>query len=389
LRVRALGRQSGGRFDGGGGNGRQQRVRLRPLRADQRRWRQSHLLAVQRGGRAEHGLRRRPRQDARSDAERAARRSQRAAGTHASFGGLLALLNARDKTGDLELHVADRLWGQSGVRFKPDFLALLRDSYGAPLETVDFASATSAARAAINKWVATQTHDRIPMILGEDDLSGTTRLVLTNAVYFKGKWDKPFVEEFTRPRRFDGLSGATLVPMMVQETSFGYTRDGDVQVLELTYGGDLSMVVVLPDGAGDLPAVERKLARNYAVWLAALRPTLVDLCLPRWTFRSRLYLARPLEDLGMRLAFTPDADFSGTSDEQLFIDKVVQEAFIEVNETGTEAAAATAIMERAVSDETSVEKPKLFHADHPFLYLIRDRKTGAVLFLGRVAKLES
>jgi len=314
---------------------------------------------------------------------------QHAAETHASFGGLLGLLNARDTTDGVELHVADRLWGQSGVAFKPDFLALLRDSYGAPLETVDFAHAAEAARTTINRWVSAQTRDRIPEILQENDVGGTTRLVLTNAVYFKGKWDKPFVKGYTTPRRFTGVSGPVHVPMMAQEESFAYARDGDVQVIELTYGGDLSMVVVLPDGAADLPTVERKLARHAADWLAALRPTLVDLWLPRWTSRSRLPLTPPLMDAGMSLAFTSGADFSGTSDEPLFIDEVVQEAFIEVNETGTEAAAATAIMESAVSDEESPRVvPKIFHADHPFLYLIRDRKTGAVLFLGRVAKLD-
>jgi len=312
---------------------------------------------------------------------------QHPAETHASFGGLLGLLNARDKTGDVELHVADRLWGQSAIGFKPDFLALLRDSYGAPLETVDFANATAAARATINQWVAAQTHARIPEILAEGDIDRATGLVLTNAVYFKGRWDKPFAAEFTRPRRFNGLSGATAVATMAQDNSFAYARDGDVQVIELTYGGDLSMLVVLPDEAGELPAVERKLARDFTVWLAALRPTLVDLWLPRWTLRTRLNLNGTLQAAGMKLAFTPDADFSATSDGQLFIDKVVQEAFIEVNETGTEAAAATAIVETEESDDESREKPKIFHADHPFLYLIRDRKTGAVLFLGRVAKL--
>jgi serine protease inhibitor len=310
---------------------------------------------------------------------------QRAAETHASFGGLLAALNGRDGTDGVALHVADRLWGQSGIGFNPDFLALLRESYGAPLETVDFANATRAARTAINHWVAAQTHDRIPEIVGEGDLNAMTRLVLTNAVYFKGKWDKPFKGRSTRPHLFTGVSGAADVPMMAQEESFAYARDGDVQLVELRYRGDLSMVVVLPDGAGDLPAVERKLTRHYADWLGALRPALVDLWLPRWTFRSRLDLGAPLGRAGMGLAFTSGADFSGTSDVPLFIDKVVQEAFIEVNETGTEAAAATAIMEQELSEMEPRVKPRTFHADHPFLYLIRDRKTGAVLFLGRVA----
>ena len=216
----------------------------------------------------------------------------------------------------------------------------------------------------------------------------STRLVLTNAVYFKGKWDRPFAERNTQPRLFAGVSGGAYVPTMAQQGSFGYARDGAVQVLELTYGGDLSMVVVLPDDAADLPAVERKLARNYADWPAALRPTLVDLWLPRWTSRSRLDLGAPLQAAGMRLAFSQSAaDLSGMANAPLSIDKVLQEAFIEVNETGTEAAAATFVGVRLSSRHLRVEEPKIFHADHPFLYLIRDRKTGAVLFLGRVANL--
>ncbi len=309
---------------------------------------------------------------------------QRAAETHASFGGLLAALNGRDGSGGVILNVADRLWGQSGFSFNRDFLALLRDSYRAPLETVDFQHAPGNAATAINHWVAAQTHDRIPQIVSEGDLPPTTRLVLTNAVYFKGKWDRPFAEGNTRPRLFAGVSGGAYVPTMAQEQSFRYAREGNVQVLELTYGGDLSMVVVLPDDPADLPAVERKLARNYADWLAALRPTLVDLWLPRWTSRSRLDLGAKLQAAGMRLAFSPAADLSGIGDGPLSIDKALQEAFIEVNETGTEAAAATFVGVHAVSLREPVEKPKIFHADHPFLYLIRDRKTGAVLFLGRV-----
>jgi serpin B len=310
----------------------------------------------------------------------------RTAETQASFGGLLRALNARDGTKGLALHVADRLWGQSGIGFKPDFLALLRDSYGAPLETVDFADATEAARATINHWVATQTHDRIPEILGAGGLTPMTRLVLTNAVYFKGKWDTPFRPEETTPRRFSGVAGAVDVPMMAQQATFAYARVGDLQLIELPYAGDLSMVVLLPNRAGDLPAVERRVARNCADWLAALRPTEVDLWLPRWTSKSRLDLNEPLQAAGMRRAFTKDADLSGTSTAvPLYIFKVVQEAFVEVNETGTEAAAATAVVETELSAIRQAPTPNVFHADHPFLYLIRDRRTGVVLFLGRVA----
>ena len=310
-----------------------------------------------------------------------------AAETHASFGGLLAALNARDGTQGLALHVADRLWGASGIAFKPDFLAVLRDNYAAPLETVDFMRANEAARATINQWVATQTRGRIPEILTAGDLPPGIRLVLINAVYFKATWTNPFDDLNTRPRRFTGVSGAAEVPMMAQEDSFAYARDGDVQIIELPYRGDLSMVVVLPKGAGDLPAVERMIARKYDAWLSALRPRLVNLRLPRWTTRSRLDLVAPLAAAGMPLAFTDNANFGGISNVPLSIDKVLQEAFIDVTELGTEAAAATAATMKWMDIVIQKTKPEIFNADHPFLYLIRDRKTGAVLFLGRVTGL--
>ncbi len=303
-----------------------------------------------------------------------------AAGAIASFGGVLGALNARDRTPGLALHVADRLWSRSGIAFKPDFLALLRDSYGSPLEMVDFAHAPGAARDTINQWIATQTHGHISEVLADDDVTPDTRLVLTNAVYFKGTWEKPFPPYATRPRAFGGRFD---VPMMAQVEAFDYARDGDIQIIELPYRGDLSMVVVLPDGADDLPAVERKIALTYTAWVAALRTTYLGLWLPRWKTSSPLDLGTPLKAAGMRLAFTPAADFSGMSDAPLFIAKVVQEAFIDVNEFGTEGAAATAVEML----EGGLGPPTLFHADHPFLYLIRDRKTGAVLFLGRVASL--
>jgi serpin B len=176
--------------------------------------------------------------------------------------------------------------------------------------------------------------------------------------------------------------------MMSQRDTFDFARDGDVQIVELPYRGNLSMVVVLPDHAGDLAATERKVARRYATWLAALRPALVDLWLPRWTSRSRMDLTRLLVAAGMKRAFDSDANLSGTSDVPLHIDKVIQEAFIEVTEAGTEAAAATAVIESEDSaEEGPPPKLTIVHADRPFLYFIRDQSTGAVLFAGRVTDL--
>jgi serine protease inhibitor len=193
-----------------------------------------------------------------------------AAGAYASLGSVLAALNARDGTAGLVLHVADRLWVQSGVAFKPDFLALLRASYGAPLETVDFAQAPGAAHDTINQWVAAQTRGQFQGILRDSDITPATDLVLTNAIYFKGTWENPFPLGATLPRRFGGVS---TVPMMAQWGRFNYARGDGVQVIELPYRGDLSMVIVLPDGADDLPAVERKLALNYPGWGPRSAPT--------------------------------------------------------------------------------------------------------------------
>ena len=305
--------------------------------------------------------------------------------THAAFGALLDVLNRRNGREGVALEVADRLWGQQDVEFAPEYLRLLADRYHAPLEKVDFIRAAEQARVAINRWGAAKTHGRIREVLHPGDLHMDTRLVLTNAVYLKAAWQAEFAKNATVDGPFAAPTGKVVAKMMHQQASFNYGRAPGVRILELGYRGDLSMLIVLPDAKGGLAAVESRLAASYEGWLKALRFKRIDLELPRWTIRSRLELAGALAAMGMSNAFTAAADFSGMSSaRRLFIDKVLQEAFVKVDEEGTEAAAVTVVMMRAVSAMIYREEPIPFHVDHPFLYLIRDKKTGAVLFIGRV-----
>jgi serpin B len=305
--------------------------------------------------------------------------------THAGVAALLDSLNARDGHEGIALHVADRLWGQKDLPFQTDYLRLLNDRYGAPLESVDFAGATEQARTAINRWAATQTHDRIREILLPGDVDALTRLVLTNAVYLKAAWQVEFTKQRTADGPFAAPDGTVAAKMMHNQASFRYARAPDVQILELDYRNGLSMVIVLPDAKDGLDAVEGRLAGSYAAWLKALDYKLIDLALPRWTVTSRLPLGGFLAAMGMPTAFSLQADFSGIATTRpLFIQKVLQQAFVNVDETGTEAAAVTAVAMATSGHGWSSARPIAFHADHPFLYLIRDRTTGAVLFIGRV-----
>jgi serpin B len=304
---------------------------------------------------------------------------------HPAYAALLEALNGRDGQAGVALRVADRLWGQKDLTFRPEYLRLLSERYRAPLEIVDFVGATEEARLAINRWGAIETRNRIPEVLRQGDVDQGTRLVLTNAVYLKAPWAAEFHKGHTADAPFMTPEGKVVAKMMSNEGSFRYARAGDLQILELDYRGGLSMVIVLPDAKDGLAAAEGRLADSYVAWLKALDYKYVDLKLPRWTIRSRLMLGDALGEMGMASAFSPAANFTGMSTSRpLFIQRVLQEAFISVDEAGTEAAAITAVVMGTVSDGHSSERPIPFHADHPFLYLIRDKITGAVLFIGRV-----
>lgn len=303
---------------------------------------------------------------------------------HAAYAAQLARWNDAARAA-YELRVANRLFGERSLRFHDAFVQLTGSRYGAPLEPVDFANAAGGVRRHINGWVEDQTDDRIRDLLPDGSIDGSTKLVLANAIYFKGRWASEFEARDTRPRAFRLAGGASAdVPTMHQHGTFQTASADGVRLLELPYaGGELSMVVLLPDDPNGLAAVEERLsADRLAEWIAALSEEDLDVALPRF----RIDPPRPIElrsalsALGMELPFTAAADFGGMSDAPLSIDKVFHKAFVEVNEQGTEAAAATAVVMTEGAALTT-----RFEALHPFLFLIRDRTDGAILFMGRVS----
>ena len=311
---------------------------------------------------------------------------------HATFGALIRDLSGKKRGRDYELAIANRLFGQADYPWLEGFLDTTELDYGAPLEEVDFTNETEQARRTINRWVANQTRDRIDELLEPGILDTDTRLALVNAIYFLGDWAEPFEEDATSDQPFALLDGSTVdVPMM--STTFDHVSVGGdelADVLQLPYKGDeLSMLVVLPKADDGLPALEAALSVDRLNgWIESLEVQSTWVKMPKIGMRTSLKLKPLLSDLGMPLAFDPDySDFSamapnGGVDGVLYINEVVHEAFVEIDELGTEAAAATAvIMNREYS---APPPPAEFTVDHPYLFLIRDDLTGSTLFIGRV-----
>jgi serpin B len=304
---------------------------------------------------------------------------------HPAFGALQGSLRPTGAKPAYELHVANRLWGHKTATFHEPFLKTTREHYGAGIEPVDFED-TEAARKTINTWVEKQTKDKIQELLKKGDVSRFTRLVLTNAIYFNSAWQHPFFPEFTKDEAFHRPGAEAIkVPMMHGVEVLGYTDGEGFQAVSIPYkDGALSMVIVLPKKVDGLEAVEKWMtgARLQEV-VQKMKRERVDLTLPKFKLLERYGLRDALESMGMRKAFSSnEADFSGISKEPFFIAKVIHQAMVSVDEKGTEAAAAT-----AVTEDTSAAAPPpaiTIKADHPFLFLIRENKTGAVLFLGRL-----
>jgi serpin B len=308
---------------------------------------------------------------------------------HPAFAALNNTLNPKDKP--YELSMANRLWGQQGYEFLPAFLQTTRDYYAAELAQVDFVNAAEAVRQEINEWVEEKTNDKIKDLIPQNVLDEMTRLVLTNAIYFKGDWASQFDEKATRDAPFSASSdNKVTVPMMYQKGKFKYGEFDEIQVLELPYkSGDLSMLVLLPKAVDGLPALEAKLTtENLNKWTSDLSKREIDVYLPKFKMTSQFRLKDVLSSMGMPSAFDPMvADFSGMNGKtDLYISAVIHKAFVDVNEEGTEAAAATAVV---VAEDPSVQIIPTFRADHPFIFLIRDNRTGSILFIGRVTNPEA
>lgn len=281
-----------------------------------------------------------------------------------------------------QLNIANRLWGQTGYSWLPSFLEVSQQNYGAGLVELDFYTASEASRVIINEWVANRTAQKIDELLPPSSISPGVVLVLTNAIYFKGDWASQFDQALTRDLGFFLSPTQTIaVPTMSQTAQFAHMRNSDLAVLEMPYDGkDLSMVFLLPKAVDGLSALEEQLtSANLATWLGELEVSEIAVALPRFEFSTEFKLRDPLVALGMPSAFNGQADFTGMrASGGLFIDEVYHEAFIRVDEEGSEAAGATAVVIR----EPSVGPE--FAANHPFVFLIMDKVTGQILFLGRV-----
>jgi serpin B len=314
-------------------------------------------------------------------------------------------LNTRDTA--CELSIANALWAQKDYQFGSSYLDVTSRYYSGRATNLDFWHATEESRLTINQWVAEQTRDKIKDLLSEGAIDTLTRLVLTNAIYFKGKWTSEFKKKYTEDDDFRIRPDSSLkAPMMAQTARFPYAEVNGLQILEMPYRsgsdkvegqtgkagsrpvparpGDISMLVLLPR-TDDLRPLEDSLTlQNLTEWRKQLRDERVEVYLPRFRVEQKVELRKALEFLGMKRAFdTLAADFSGMRDnDSLCIRDVIHKAVVETAEQGTVAAAATAVTLKLATGMP--RPPKLFRADHPFIFIIQERESGNILFIGRV-----
>lgn len=301
------------------------------------------------------------------------------------FSSLISMINGKHP--HYTLNTTNALWIQKGEVLEKDFLHSTKNHYQASAELVDYKADAEKARNTINDFVASKTNNLIKELIAPGIIQpDLTKLILTNTIYFKGDWEQPFDPDRTQPMPFTTSSGEeTKLPMMMQTSGFNYFENNQFQVLELPYkDNEISMVVLLPKKERDISNISRKDIDN--AFTAQLGRQQVNVWLPKFKFETSYLMKNDLETLGMPLAFTDFADFSGVSKKTpLKISEVIHKAVVEVDELGTEAAAATAVV---MVETTSVgpprPQPKYFHADHPFLFVIRHNATGAILFVGVV-----
>ncbi|MBN2591300.1 MAG: serpin family protein [Sedimentisphaerales bacterium] len=303
-----------------------------------------------------------------------------------AFGDLQKHLQAEKETSGYQLNVANALWGQKGYPFLSEFIGTNKKYFGSGLTELDFAK-SEEARKIINTWVEEKTNDKIKDLIPAGAIDAMTRLVLTNAIYFKGDWSIKFKEENTKESDFHVTEQKTAkVQMMYQKESFEYAQLDNMQILQMPYKGDeLSMLIILPKTIGDMDKIESDLNSSEILQsnIKQMRKREVDVYLPKFKMTcGSIDITKILSQMGMKEAFSNNADFSGMSERKdLFISNVLHKAFVEVNEEGTEAAAATAVVMKMLSIPSP---PSVFRADRPFIFMIRDNATQSILFIGRV-----
>jgi serine protease inhibitor len=285
---------------------------------------------------------------------------------------------------DVMLQFANALWLRQGLTLKSGFVQSAHDAFGADVSALDFASPD--ALRTINGWVSQQTKGHIPTIL---DSLGNAEAIITNAVYFKGAWAKVFSASQTAPEHFAGSTGVTTVPFMRQTGTMSYYAGSGYQLVRLGYADDrFAMYVVLPARGGGL-TMAGSLAQTFADALAHATPRRVELHLPKMHLAYDVNLVSPLSSLGLGVAFSDRANFSGISDLPMKITGVIHKTTLDVDEKGTTATAATAVVMEATAIYEPPKPPVVVKVDHPFFCIIRDDSSGALLFLGAIANLNS
>ncbi len=303
-----------------------------------------------------------------------------------NFAAIYNNINKKDK--EYKLSTGNALWAQQDYQFLPDYLATVEKYYGGKAANLDFVGESEKSRQTINTFIEQQTNDKIKDLIPRGVLNAYTRLVLTNAIYFKGTWVKQFDKSDTRDQDFTTISGQKVKTPMMQLTGddaeFNYAETDDIQILEMPYDGeDLSMLILLPK-ENNLEMVEESLNNEkLSEWKNMLNEQRVDIFVPKFKFETKYFMVETLTDMGMPTAFIDAADFSGMDGTQnLLIQNVIHQAFVEVNEEGTEAAAATAVVGGI---ESVGPRIPTFRADHPFIFIIQEKETGNILFLGRMS----
>jgi serpin B len=319
---------------------------------------------------------------------------------HAGFSALIKNLNADEQPAEDFLHdaamrgipyqlfMANSLWCQQGYPLRDDFLKIARDQYDAGLNQVDFSEAAESARQQINNWVAQQTQDKIENLIPSGGVDSSVRLVLADAIYFKGRWRVEFDKSQTQDAPFHlNVSQTISVRTMNVKDRFDYNETESFQMLELPYfSGKMSLIILLPKEVDGLSKLEQTLNATQINQLLAQRQSReVNVFLPKFKLTSQFSLANILQAMGMTDAFSSQADFSGIDGmKSLYLGAVFHKAYVNVDEEGTEAAATTAVVAYALGIEPPPRLPVVFRADHPFLFFIRHNQTGAILFMGRV-----
>jgi len=294
------------------------------------------------------------------------------------------------KYADYNISTANALWVQENFDLLEEYLTIIRDYYSGEATEVDYSNPAEAV-ASINQWVEEQTNNLIKDLISEDVIDPFTALILTNAIYFKGVWEIQFDPVNTTNRTFDVSSDisveAPTMNLVGTDDYFYYTENKDVQVLELPYtGDDISMVIVLPKDNDLSTVIDAINSNKYSEWMESLTEENVDIYLPIFEVEASYSLKEYLIDLGMAQSFTSAADFSGiTGVKDLFISEVIHKAFIDVNEEGTEAAAATAVIMKLTSNGGEGSTRNMFDCDHPFMYIIRHKETETILFMGTIS----